>query len=155
MCIISEIILFLSKRLSRNKRKEISYSELPHNNVLIISDNYFQISIQNKYYRAISSCRSRKSIHSDIARGREDRVDMVHNNRVRGAGVRHISAQHPHVHLQVVEETAVYALSRGFHHGNVSRGGLGLDVPGSASGTGRRQGGDVDQLRVLRSWTVR
>lgn len=76
---------------------------------------------------------------------------MVHNNRVRCAGVRHAGAQHPHVHLQVMEETAVDALSRGFHHGDVSRGGLGLDVPSGASGTGRRQGGDVDQLRVLRS----
>lgn len=63
---------------------------------------------------------------------------MVHNNRVRGAGIRHAGTQHSHVHLQVMEETAVNALSRGYHHGDVSRGGPGLDVPGGTSGTGRR-----------------
>jgi len=50
-----------------------------------------------------------------------------------------------------MEETAVSALSCGFHHGDISRGGSGLDVPGRTSGTGRRQGSDADQLRVLRS----
>lgn len=80
---------------------------------------------------------------------------MVHNNRVRGAGVRDIGAQHPHVHFQVMEETTINAFSRSFHHGDVSCGGLVFDVSGGASGTGRRQGGDVDQLRVLRSWIVR
>lgn len=80
---------------------------------------------------------------------------MVHNNRVRGAGIRNIGAQHPHVYLQVVEETAVNALSRSFHHGDVSCGRLGFDVPSGASRTGRRQGSDVDQLRVFRSWIAR
>jgi len=82
-------------------------------------------------------------------------MDMVHNNRVHGAGNRHIGAQHPYVHLQVVEETAVSALSRSFYHGDVSCGGLGFDVSSSASRTGRRQRGDVDQLRVFCSWIAR
>jgi len=80
---------------------------------------------------------------------------MVHYNRVRGAGVRHARTQHPHVHLQVVEEAAVEPLRPGVRHGDVPRHRPGADVPRGAARSRRRQGGDVDQLRVLRSRITR
>lgn len=80
---------------------------------------------------------------------------MVHNNRIRGTGVWYAGAQHPHVHLQIMEKTTVDAFFRGFNYGDVSRGGFGFNVPGRPSGTGCRQGGDVNQLRMLRSWITR
>lgn len=80
---------------------------------------------------------------------------MVHNNFVHSAGIRHAGTQHSHVYLQVLEEAAIDALSRGFHHGDISRGGSGFDVPCGASGTGRRKRSDADQLRVLRSRIAR
>jgi len=62
---------------------------------------------------------------------------MVHHHRVRSAGIRHNGAQHPHVHLQIVEKTAIGTLPPGPHHGDVSRNGTGSDVPSSVAGTGR------------------
>jgi len=103
----------------------------------------------------MSSYRSGEPVHSNTARGGEDRLDMVHNNRVHSAGVRHASTQHSHVYLQVLEETAVDAFSRGFHHGDISCGGSGFDVSGGTSGTGRRKRSDADQLRMLRSRIAR
>lgn len=75
----------------------------------------------------------------------------MHNNRSIDTRVRRADAQYPHVHLQVIQEATIVALSPGLHHGDVSRGGRLLDVHGGTPGTGRRQGGDADQLCVLRS----
>lgn len=82
-------------------------------------------------------------------------MDMVHNNRVRGAGIRHDGPQHSHVHLQVVEEAAVRALPPGLHDGDVPCDRTSPDVFGGATRTGRYQRGDVDQLRMLRSRIAR
>lgn len=120
-------------------------------------DNYFRLLIAdlNFVHSRFLPCRSRKSIHRDIARGGEDRLDLVHNNRANDTGVWLADAQHPHVHLQVVQETAAVALSPSLYHGNVSHNGRFLDVHGGASRTGRRQGSDADQLCMLRPWVAR
>lgn len=58
---------------------------------------------------------------------------MVHNNRIRGTGVWYTGAQHPHVHLQIIQKATVGAFSRRFNHGDVSCGGFGFNVSGRPS----------------------